>query len=77
MYRLSKKVYKKNIITEYINITLGTTVSFISKKYNLPASKIYNFCKGLSKSKEVEDALVKIGVPPELINKSFINRTES
>ncbi len=74
---MSKKVYKKNVITEYINITLGTTVSFISKKHNLPTSTIYNFCKGLSKNKKVEKALIKLGVPFELIEETFSSRKES
>lgn len=74
---MSKKVYKKNVITEYINITLGTTVNFISKKHNLPISTIYNFCKGLSKNKKVEKVLIELGVSAELIEETFSNQKES
>lgn len=68
---LAKKKYSKTKISSYINKNIGLSISFIATSNKISEAKIYNFCKGLSRNKTVEEVFLKIGVPIEIIENTF------
>lgn len=66
-----KKKNKRNLITTYIENHTGLTITFIARKNEISITKLYNFCKGLSRNSDAEKIFLELGVPSNLIEQTF------